>query len=158
MKLKQGIDQWERFIHSLSKYRDRIYQILEFPGLKRTFKTSLMEEFLVKRIIEIKSSWFFLTCLQASLENILMIQYNIYLLSEIVEQWIALIDSFKSIIDDYMISMFIKKRLKLSRSEMIASWFHETYNENKTLKTSRIFLDFNKWDIEIVIKNVKQNK
>ena len=72
-----------------------------------------------------------------------MIQYNIYLLSEIVEQWIALIDSFKSIVDDYMISMFTKKRLKLLRSEMIANWFREIYDENETLKTSRIFLDLN---------------
>ena len=155
MKLKQGINQWERFIHSLSEYRDRIYQILEFPDLKRTFKTSSMKRFLVERIIEIKSSWFFLTCLQASLENTLMIQYNIYLLSEIVEQWTALIDSFKLIVDDYTISMFIKKRSKLSGSEMIASWFHETYDENETLKTSRIFLNLNERDTEIVMRNAK---
>ena len=155
MKLKQGINQWERFIHSLSEYRDRIYQILEFPDLKRTFKASSMEEFLVERTIEIKSSWFFLICLQAALENTLIIQYNIYLLSEIVEQWIALIDSFKSIVDDYMISIFTKKRLKLLRSEIIINWFREIYDENEILKILRVFLDFNEWDIEIVIKNAK---
>ena len=66
-----------------------------------------------------------------------------------------MIDSFKLIIDDYIISIFIKKRLKLLESEMIANWFHEIYDENETLKTSRIFLNLNKWDIEIVIKNIK---
>ena len=41
---------------------------------------------------------------------------------------------------------------------MITNWFHETYDKNEILKTSRIFLDLNEWDTEIVMRNAKQNK
>ena len=64
-----GIGQRGKSLRSLPEYKELIYQILEFPGLRPHFKASSLEIFLRGRLIEVNYSHLLATLLASSSLN-----------------------------------------------------------------------------------------